>query len=156
VFGEDAFDVEWSDAVAGHDDHVVVAGGEEEVAVLVAAARVAGVVPAAVRADPLGGLLGCVVVAGERHRGAVVPIDRDASQSAGGRDLIGGVEQHFDRPSGQWVAHRSGFERSADRGVAAVGDHHSELCLAVVVAHRDFERVLRPCDDVGIERLSRA
>jgi hypothetical protein len=137
VFGEDAFDVEWSDAVAGHDDHVVVAGGEEEVAVLVAAARVAGVVPAAVRADPLGGLLGCVVVAGERH-------------------LIGGVEQHFDRPSGQWVAHRSGFERSADRGVAAVGDHHSELCLAVVVAHRDFERVLRPCDDVGIERLSRA
>ena len=48
VLGEDGLDVEGADPVAGHDDHVVVAGGEPQGAVGVADGEVAGEVEAAV------------------------------------------------------------------------------------------------------------
>lgn len=150
---EHAFHLERADAVAGHDDHVVVAGGEVEEAVLVLRARIAGDIPTPVRGVALGSAFGGVEVAEEPQQRAVLGIDGDATELTGGGDDVGVVGQHRARPAGQRPPHRARGHLGVQRLVPGMADDHAVFGLTIVVADRDTEMLQRPRDDLGGQRL---
>ncbi len=123
-------------------------------AVRVELGGVAGVVPAPVRAEALGGLLRGLVVAGEPHQGAGGDVDRHAAQLAHGGGLVVVRGEHGARPARQRHAHGARAHVLTQRVVPRVDDEHPVLGLAVLVAHLDAELLGRPLDHLGGERLT--
>jgi hypothetical protein len=98
VLEQGAFDFERADPVAGHRDHVVVSGGVEERALRVSGGEVAGEMPSLVGGYPHAGLVGGLVVSGERPQGDVPSTATRPSAPAG--RLVGVAAQDFDPPAG--------------------------------------------------------
>ena len=149
-----AFDVERPDAVARHDDHVVVARREEVVLVRVRVSAVAGQPPAPVRGETPGRVR-VAVVSGEVRQRAGGHVDRDPPGRPRRRRLVPVIVKNGAAEPGQRLPHRAGPDLKAHVVVPPVDDDHAVLGLTVVIADVRAKRGLRPGHDVGRQRLTR-